>query len=184
MSKTPENEANAPVRSFSHSHDGIVAKLKDMERLPALLEPMEQARRIAANTVQFIRQVVFEHHSEEERELFPAVLASTAKGEERSKVQQMVDQLVREHRDVEAAFTKLEPKLNAIAKGQTTDVDVAALDEVVKRYTAHARFEEDVFLPLAETVLARNPNHMAALGVSLHARHELKDMKDHGGFHF
>ena len=184
MSTTPETASNEPVRSFSHSHEGIVARLKDMEKLPALLEPMAQARRIAAASVKFIREVVFEHHSEEERELFPAVLASATKGEERAKVQQMVDQLVREHRDVEAAFMKLEPRLNAIAKGQASEVDVAALDEVVKRYVAHAGFEEDTFLPLAETILQRNANHMAALGVSLHARHTMKDLKDHGGFHF
>ena len=184
MSTTPETESNAPIRSFSHSHDGIVARLRDMEKLPELLEPMAQARKIAANSVQFIRQVVFEHHIEEERDLFPAVLASAAKGDERSKVQQMVDQLVREHRDVESAFTKLEPRLNAIAKGQANEIDVAALDDVVRRYIAHARFEEDQFLPLAETILQRNANHMAALGVSLHARHTMKDLKDHGGFHF
>ena len=28
-------------------------------------------------------------------------------------------------------------------------------------------------LPLSEAILARNPNHMAALGVSLHMRHAL-----------
>jgi len=41
----------------------------------------------------------------------------------------------------------------------------------VARYSAHAEAEERVFLPLAEKILGRNSNHMAALGLSLHMRH-------------
>jgi hypothetical protein len=41
----------------------------------------------------------------------------------------------------------------------------------VSEYTAHAQFEEAEFLPLAQTILGRNSNHMAALGLSLHMRH-------------
>jgi hypothetical protein len=33
-----------------------------------------------------------------------------------------------------------------------------------------------VFLPLASAILGRDGNHMAALGVSLHARHALPDV--------
>lgn len=35
---------------------------------------------------------------------------------------------------------------------------------------AHANFEEQRFLPLAETILSRNGNHMAALGLSIDLR--------------
>jgi hypothetical protein len=41
----------------------------------------------------------------------------------------------------------------------------------VLAYNAHANYEETEFLPLAETILGRNANHMAALGLSLHMRH-------------
>jgi len=40
------------------------------------------------------------------------------------------------------------------------------------QYRAHAWFEEQEFLPLSQTILSRNPNHMAALGLSLHMRHQ------------
>jgi hypothetical protein len=42
---------------------------------------------------------------------------------------------------------------------------------LISRYKAHAGLEETVFLPLAEKILGRNSNHMAALGLSLHMRH-------------
>lgn len=185
MTNPPDTTARSePIRSFSHCHDGIVAQLRRLDELPALLEPAARARTVAADTLRLVRDVVFEHHAEEERELFPAVLASAAKGEERDRVKDVVEQLTREHRRVEAEFEKLEPKLKAIAKGHQTDVDVVAIEAVVAEYLAHAKFEEEVFLPLAQQILGRNSDHMAALGLSLHARHTLKGLKGHDGFHY
>ncbi|WP_088280518.1 hemerythrin domain-containing protein [Ideonella sp. A 288] len=165
-----------PIDDFSNCHVGIVAQLNEMARLPGLLEPAALARKIAGDTVRFFREAVYEHHAEEERELFPAVLASSQKGDERDTVQAIVDQLVREHRQVEAAWELLEPALKAVAKGQDADVDVVALDALVIRYQAHAAFEERHFLPLSQTILGRNSNHLAALGVSMHMRHVMPDV--------
>ena len=41
----------------------------------------------------------------------------------------------------------------------------------MRLYAAHAGFEESRFLPLAQDILGRDDNHMAALGLSLHLRH-------------
>ena len=51
------------------------------------------------------------------------------------------------------------------------DIDAADLHRLVADYTAHAGYEEVEFLPLAQTILGRDGNHMAALGLSLHMRH-------------
>jgi hypothetical protein len=99
------------------------------------------------------------------------VLSSAVKGEERDRVQVMVDQLTAEHRTVEAAWLKLEPELKKVAKGHSTELNVAGVEHLVTSYLGHARFEEDHFLPLAHTILGRNANHMEALGLSLHMRH-------------
>jgi hypothetical protein len=45
--------------------------------------------------------------------------------------------------------------------------DVARLVEL---YLEHAQLEEEVFLPLADAILTRNSNHMAALDIALHLR--------------
>ena len=166
-----DEAADAPLLNFSNCHAGIISHLNDFGQLPALLAPAARAREIAEETLRFFRAAVFEHHSEEERELFPAVLASAVKGEERDRVQVMVDQLTAEHRTVEAAWLKLEPELKKVAKGHSTELNVAGVEHLVTSYLAHARFEEDHFLPLAHTILARNANHMEALGLSLHMRH-------------
>jgi hemerythrin-like domain-containing protein len=176
MSSTPAGPADhSPIDDFSQCHVGIVAHLQALGELPALLEPAARARRIAADTVTFFRDAVYEHHAEEERELFPAVLASAAKGAEHDKVQAIVAELTAEHRQVEAAWSKLQPKLKAVAKGHEADVDGAEIMALVQTYQAHARYEEEVFLPLSQAILGRNSNHLAALGMSMHMRHALPE---------
>jgi hemerythrin-like domain-containing protein len=176
MTTTPPSPENAPIQSFSDCHVGIVTHLEELARLPALLEPARQARQIAGETLEFFREVVYEHHAEEERELFPAVLASANKGDERDKVQLIVDRLTREHREIEAAWSGLEPALKAVAKGGDADLNGAAVAALVTDYLGHARYEESVFLPLSQEILGRNSNHMAALGLSLHVRHALPEV--------
>ena len=83
----------------------------------------------------------------------------------------MVDQLTAEHRVVEAAWKKMEPELKKIGKGQDSELNMEAVQHLVSQYMAHAAFEEAEFLPLAHTILGRNSNHMAALGLTLHMRH-------------
>ncbi|MGI9216552.1 MAG: hemerythrin domain-containing protein [Hydrogenophaga sp.] len=164
-------DTDAPLTNFSHCHEGILKRLSALDELPALLAPAARARQLAEQSVEFFREAIFEHHLEEERELFPAVLASAQPGEEVERVQGMVRRLTNEHRMLESLWKRLESDLKKVAKGHSTDLDVNELQRLVTDYAAHARFEEAEFLPLAETILGRNSNHMAALGLSLHMRH-------------
>lgn len=161
---------------------GIVSHLEELARLPALLEPARQARQIADETQKFFRSVVFEHHAEEERELFPAVLSSARKGEERDKILLIVDRLTQEHRQIEGVWAGLKRTLKRAAKGEDADLDSVALTALVRDYMSHARYEEGVFLPLSQEILGRNSNHMAALGVSLHSRHAVPELLKARGF--
>jgi hypothetical protein len=160
-----------PLHGFSQCHAGILSQLEALAGLPALLAAAARARSVAEESLLQFRDIVFEHHAEEESALFPAVLRSAHPGEEQELVQVLVMRLTREHRTLEALWKRLEPAVSAGARGKPTDIDTAVLDELVRSYTAHARFEEDEFLPLAQDILGRNGNHMAALGLSLHMRH-------------
>lgn len=161
----------APISNFTNCHSGIVKRLNALDELPALLEPAARARQIAEQSLEFFREAIFEHHLEEERELFPAVIASAQPGAELEKVKAMTKRLTEEHRMVEALWKRLEKGLKQVAKGQSTDLDIAEVQRLVTEYTAHAAYEEAEFLPLSEAILGRNSNHMAALGLSLHMRH-------------
>lgn len=165
------SQENAPIEDFSQCHVGIFKKLDMLAELPALLEPAKRAREIAEKSLEFFREAIFEHHLDEERELFPAVLSHAEKGEEQARVKAMVAQLTSEHRELEALWKRLESVLKAVAKGGEADLHGSTIEQLVSRYRAHARFEEAEFLPLSQTILGRNSNVMAALGMSLHMRH-------------
>jgi hemerythrin-like domain-containing protein len=182
----PDNRAQTdpataePIAGFSRCHEGILQHLESLSHLPGLLAPAARARDVAEGTVRFFRAAVYEHHQEEERELFPAVLASATRGPEHDQVQAIVNQLTQEHREVESAFEAIEPELKKVAKGHEPTLSAselaAQINRLVARYQDHARYEETDFLPLSERILGRNSNHMAALGLSLHLRHALPEV--------
>ncbi len=173
---------DAPVQGFAHCHAGIIAQLRELEQLPALADAASRARRIAKASGDY-REVVLIHHSEEEQELFSAVLASAERGAERERVQAIVTRLTQEHRHIESLWRTIEPALRDVAHGRDTQLDAPALAAFVADYRAHAQYEEEVFLPLCSTILGRNGNHMAALGVSLHARHAMPEVLRRFGTH-
>lgn len=171
MSTSTNPSDAAPIDDFSQCHAGIFKKLDLLAELPDLLAPAARARAVAEQSLEFFREAIFEHHLDEERELFPAVLAHAEKGVEFDKVQFMVARLTIEHRDMERVWKRLESGLKAVSKGRESDINIADIELLVSRYRGHAQYEETEFLPLAQTILARNSNHMAALGMSLHMRH-------------
>ena len=166
------SQQDQPIDDFSQCHAGIFKKLELLGELPALLEPAQRAREVAEKSLEFFREAIFEHHLDEERELFPAVIESAVDEAERFKVQAMNKRLTEEHRELERLWKSLESGLKKVVKGQFGDVNVADLSRLVSQYRAHAQFEEQEYLPLAQQILGRNGNHMAALGLSLHMRHQ------------
>lgn len=168
---TSDTNTATPIQDFSNCHAGILVKLENLQSLPALLDAATRARQTAQQALDFFREAIFEHHSEEERELFPAVLASAQAGPEREQVKAVAERLTKEHRDLEAQWKKLEPGLKRVAKGQDSDLDTDAVEKLVSQYAAHARFEEAEYLPRAYTILSRHANTMEALALALHVRH-------------
>jgi len=163
---------SAPLLDFTQCHAGILKKLDLLAELPSLLRPVARARQVAEQSHEFFRVVIFEHHLDEERELFPAVLESAKPGDEYDRTRTMVRRLTDEHRELEQIWRSLELNLKKMARGQVVDIDPDLINQLVTKYRAHAEFEEREFLPLSQTILSRNANHMEALGLSLHMRHQ------------
>lgn len=176
MSNETPAAGHQPFEDFSQCHAGIVRKLDLLGELPALLDPAGRAVLIAQKSLEFFSEAIFEHHLDEERELFPVVQDHAMQGAEAERVRAMVQQLTQEHRALEQGWKKIAPGLKRAAKGQFEDVQATDISQLVIQYQAHARFEETEFLPLAQAILARNSNHLAALGMSLHMRHSQVDL--------
>lgn len=162
---------DAPLAEFSECHHDFVARLHSALYLPELVTAAMRARAMANDLLDLFTEGVFQHHQDEERELFPAVIAAALPGEEVQYVKGMVRRLVDEHRDMERRWGELQPAVREIASGGTPAVDAARLEDLVQHFFAHAHYEEDEFLPAAQRILGRHSEDMASLGKALHERH-------------
>ncbi len=162
---------DASLAGFSECHHDFVAQLHSALYLPDLVTAAGKARAMANDLLVMFSKRVSMHHAEEERELFPAVLRAAEPGAELDEVRAMVTQLVREHRDMDARWTELRPKVEAVARGEVPALDAGLIEDMVQHFFAHAHFEEEHFLPLAQKILGRHGEAMAALGRTLHERH-------------
>jgi hypothetical protein len=173
-----ELHGNAAKADFAQCHASIISHLMKFSSLPHLLEPSAQARAVAAETVKFFHAVIYEHHSEEEWELFPLVLKYAEPGEDQEWVRSMIERLTLEHRQVETLWTKMEPELVRIAEGQAASLDLGAVQSLVLDYGAHAAFEESDFLPLSKAILGRHQDELGDMAQKLHRSLKLPAVLD------
>lgn len=164
----PVHHIDGSLADFSECHHEFVAQLHSAMYLPELVRAAAKARAMARDLLKMFRDGVTVHHAEEERELFPAVLRAAEPGPELDEVRAMVAQLVREHREMEARWSALRPAVEAVANGQCAELDAPLIEDMVQHFFAHAHFEEEHFLPLAQKILGRESEVMAMLGRSLH----------------
>lgn len=166
-----QGDPATPLEGFSRCHEGIINVVDALATLPGLVTAALRARTVASDVLTTFEQVVLAHHKDEEIELFPAVLRWAAKGEERDRVEGLVQKLTAEHRSIERLWRAHRPAVEAAARGKAVELDEESVSGLVRAYRVHAAFEEQQFLPLAQEVLGRDSAHLASLGMSLHMRH-------------
>lgn len=171
--KNSNGSADNPLTDFSNCHEGIINNFEALRALaqqeipdPVPAEIKKQADKLLA----FFRDVVLEHHKEEEQELFAEVKDSArAGGTDAASALEMISQLTAEHRSLEKQWQALEPAIKKLAKGKSAALDQAAALKLATEYLAHAHFEEQAFLPLSAKMLGERG--LSSLGLSLHMRH-------------
>ena len=164
-------DTEVPITNFRNCHIGILHHLEGLSELLSQFDNAQVAQKIAQETFNYFHLGMKVHHQEEELELVPAVLSSALPGEERNLVLRLIEKLTQQHRVLESEWKEIELALKAIIKGHPNTLDHVHFKLLINRYQTHASLEERDFLPLAEKILGRNSNHMAALGLSLHMRH-------------
>jgi len=161
-----------PLQDFSGCHEGIINNFHQLLRLLVLINETPDSpkiKQIAKKQLNFFKEVVLEHHQEEEQELFTAVMESAAEGDEADLARKYIKRLVSEHRNLENMWKKIEDDIRRLSKGDAVDLDRATVERLAVEYLAHAEFEEQYFLPLSAKLLSKND--LSALGLSLHMRH-------------
>jgi hemerythrin-like domain-containing protein len=172
MSEQNPHDIDHPLDDFSNCHVGIIDNFERLRRLPQLLASdtgNAEAKEIAANCTKFFKDVVLMHHEEEEDELFNAVTLAAHDDTELDEATAIIDRLVAEHRELESLWQQIEADMKRIGKGKSADLNTAVVSELADKYLAHARYEEEAFLPLSAKILSKNDQ--SALGLSLHMRH-------------
>lgn len=103
-----------------------------------------QAQGAAANILRYFDVAAPHHHEDEERHVFPVLLAS---GD--AKLEQCARTLLQQHQDMAAAWQQLRPLLQAVQQGQTPDLAAHAglIKHFVALYEAHIALEEEVAFP-------------------------------------
>lgn len=173
IGKEEETTDESPLNEFSGCHEGIFDNFRQLLDLLALIDQAGSSgeiRAIAKSQIKFFRDVVIEHHAEEEQELFSVVMDSATEGEESTLARQYIDRLVSEHRNLEAMWSSIEGDMRRLAKGKSVQLDREIAEKLAHDYLAHATFEEQYFLPLSAQILSKND--LSALGLSLHMRHQ------------
>lgn len=160
---------------FRHCHAGILEHLDRLRRLPGALaargarDALGDLSREAAEIADFFRTEVYEHHQQEEAVLFVEMRRAAPRAGETALVEALCNRLVREHREIEKTWERIEPLLRRLAEGWRVELDVADITAMAVAYAAHAQFEEAVVLPMSARLLSDGDK--AALGLQLHLRH-------------
>lgn len=162
-----------PLMDFSNCHIGIINNFEQLRELAGteIQEPVpSDVKQSAKKLYGFFRDVVLEHHAEEEQELFAEVADSSRRGgEDAEKATAMIQQLTEEHRSLEAQWKAIEADIKRLSKGKAATLDQQAAMKLANDYLAHASFEEKEFLPLSAKMLGERG--LSSLGLSLHMRH-------------
>lgn len=173
MQATSSSLSGAPLRQFHGAHGGILDGVSGLGELPALAAAAERARETATATLDLFDRVVRGHHADEEEALFVSVQRSCRDAAEAQQIGDLVALLTAQHRQIESLWDRLRPAVARVAAGKPAGAPQFGADvaRLVSLYEEHAACEEERFLPLADAILRRNGNHMAALEIDLHLRH-------------
>lgn len=140
--------------ALDHCHQQVLETLQQLSRLIDRLQDHgvdAQAQALARNVVRFFSQVAQQHHSDEERLVFPGLLASG-----NATLVQHVRRLQQDHGWLEEDWLTLQPPLSAIAEGYSWyDLDMLrhALPVFVDLYLDHIELEESLIYPEAKARL-------------------------------
>ena len=160
----------AKQTDFSNCHTRILenfGKLKNVSEIEDFSNADTQA--MIKGLIKYFKHEVWQHHREEEEELFEAVLDSAHSTPDFEKAKECVKRLIDEHREMEKQWRKkVKPDLRKLSRGKSATFDREAASKLANDYVSHARFEEDEFLPFAEKIL--KGTGMSALGLALHLR--------------
>ncbi|TCP08808.1 hemerythrin domain-containing protein [Caldimonas thermodepolymerans] len=147
---SPAASFDQPFEMLAACHDRVRRSLRRLTLLVPHLQAHGNdapARQAAADVLRYFDLAAPHHHEDEERHVFPPLLACGP-----AAVQAAVRQLQQEHREMARAWAALRPGLQRLADGEADTLDEAdagRIQRFVALYEAHLRLEDEQVYPVA-----------------------------------
>lgn len=148
---TPGAGFDAPFEMLGACHERVQRSLALLQRLQAHLAAHgadAQARDAARDVMRYFDLAAPAHHEDEERHVFPALLAADA-----ARHGPLVARLLEDHRRMAAQWPAVRAGLAAVAEGRWTGREADAWAAFAALYDAHIPAEEEAAYPAARARL-------------------------------
>jgi len=167
---TPGAGFDQPFEMLDACHDRVRRSLDLLARLRSYLRDKgcdDSARQAARDVLRYFDMAAPLHHEDEERHVFPPLLAQTGD----APLLALVRQLQRDHVRMAERWATARGPLQAMADGQLPAFSAeheAALDGFAECYADHLRHEDDSIYPAARALL--DPGAQSAMGQEMARR--------------
>lgn len=165
---------DAPLDIIEACHERVQAQCETLRRLaehlqarPAACPPDAAATEAAAAVLRYFDLAAPHHHADEEEQLFPALLQACSPAA-LPPVQDLVHQLLADHRRLDQQWQALRPTLAALATGHQARLTAAQAQAFADAYLQHLHNEEAALLPAARRWLP--PDQLQPLGAAMRRR--------------
>lgn len=165
----------APLEMLAACHGRIEHQCATLRRLATYVQAHgsdAQAREAATNVMRYFDTAAVQHHQDEERDLFPALLEAMA-GSDAVCIHDMSARVGAEHRDLEARWSGLRAMLERIAAGAAATLGESEVEAFCNAYAAHIEFEEAELLPMAARLLG--DDQIAQIGQAMRERRGIRN---------
>ena len=160
-----------PLEMLLACHRRIEKQLETLKRLRAHMDSRgvdAEASAAAQAVLRYFLKSAPHHHDDEEKDLFPLLEQRITDARERARFEQLRDELVRDHREVESHWARLRKPLEGIAEGLTRALSASDVQAFVAAYARHILAEESALGELFSRWL--DDGDRRALGRSMSAR--------------
>jgi hemerythrin-like domain-containing protein len=159
-----------PVAVLRHCHDRIRKQLRTLDSIAAHLNHKDldvDLQQAAAAVLRYFEKSAPQHHADEEEDLLP-MLKSTASAADATLLQSLIPRIEKEHEDMDATWSRLAPRLRALAEGKPSLLPADEVGAFTAMYRAHMELEESDVAPMALRLFSEK--QMASLGDAMRSR--------------
>ena len=152
----PSAGFEVPLEMLSACHHRIEHQCATLRRLlphVAAHGADADARTAAARVLRYFDTAGQQHHTDEEENLFPALIESMA-GSDAVCLRALIDRLMADHRELDAHWQRVRVALLHVVAGDDAALPSADVEALVGLYEQHIELEERELLPMAARLLS------------------------------